>query len=382
MNSSSPLTSRQQAVEFVHQLQELVNAHDIPGLVALYADDAVTVSPMFPQIAGRNAIAHSWDTIFSLFPDWRVNISDVLVDGDRLAFLGTASATDINGWFGQPPTGERIEYRAIIVLTIACGQIVHDERIYDLSGVLEHLEKSRLEKELRMAAELQRALLPAASYSNAYCEAAADSIPCRAIGGDFFEMLPLPSGNFGIALGDVAGKGPASALLASMIQGMLAVEMETESRPSQVLARLNRSLIRKRLEPSFATLVYGVLSPDGCFIYSSAGHNPPLMLTRNKVRRLATGGPILGAFNNSSFEEGMLALSEQDTIIMFSDGVTEARDGHDRDFGEERLISSVRGARACPAQETLGKIFTRFHEFCSGEPQGDDVSVFVLRYLG
>lgn len=376
------MTSRQQAVQFVCELQRLVNAHDTCGLAALYADDAVTVSPMFPLTTGREAIADSWNKIFSLFPDWSVNVSDVLVDGDRIAFLGCASATDVNGWFGQPPTGERIEYRAIIVLTIASDRIVRDERIYDLSGILERLEKSRLQKELQMAGEVQRALLPAMNYSNAFCEAAADSVPCRAIGGDFFEMLPLPSGNFGVALGDVAGKGPASALLASMLQGMLTAEMETENRPAHVLARLNRALLRKRVEPRFATLVYGVLAPDGRFLYSSAGHNPPLILRRNSIRRLTTGGPVLGAFSESSFEEGMLSLNEQDTIVMFSDGVIEAQDAHDREFGEERLISSVRGARTLPAQEILREIFARFQEFCSGQPQSDDVSVSVLRYLG
>lgn len=382
MGTPSPLSTRQQATEFVQELQRLVNAHDLPGLMALYAEDAVTVSPMYPCITGRHAIAGSWKTIFSLFPDWTVSISDVLVDGDRIAFTGIARGTDVNGWFGQPPTGEPIEYRAIIVLTVVRGLIVRDERIYDLSGVLERLEKSRLEKELRTAAEVQRALLPAVNYSSSFCQAVAESIPCRAIGGDFFELLPLPSGSFGIALGDVAGKGPASALLASMIQGMLAVEMEGESRPAQVLARLNRALLRKALEPRFATLVYGVLSPDGRFLYSSAGHNPPLVLRRNSIRQLTTGGPILGAFSESSFEEGMLSLSEQDTIIMFSDGLVEARDGYEREFGEERLISCVRGTRICSAQEILKKIFAPFQEFCRDEPQSDDVSVAILRYLG
>ena len=382
MGTPSPLTSRQQAVEFVRELQRLVNAHDTAGLAALYAEDAVTVSPMFPLICGRDAIASSWNRIFTLFPDWSVNVSDVLVDGDRIAFVGSAGATDVNGWFGQAPTGERIEYRAIIVLTIASSGIVRDERIYDLSGILERLEKSRLQRELETAREVQRTLLPPLNYSNSYCEAAADSVACRAIGGDFFEMLPLPSGNLGIALGDVAGKGPASALLASMIQGMLMAETEAESRPSQVLARLNRALFCKRVEPRFATLVYGVLSPDGRLVYSNAGHNPPLMLTRNNIRRLTTGGRILGSFSESTFEEGMLCLNEQDTIIMFSDGVVEAQDAHDREFGEERLISCVRGARTLPAQEILRKIFARFQEFCSGHPQSDDVSVSVIRSLG
>src|SRR5271167_1950118 len=110
--------SRDEAIELVRQLEEAINAHDAGRLMGFYADDAVTVSPVFSGIEGRVAIGESWDTMFSLFPDWTVNITDVLLDGDRIAFLGTASATDRNGWFGQPATGERIEYRAVIVLTI------------------------------------------------------------------------------------------------------------------------------------------------------------------------------------------------------------------------------------------------------------------------
>jgi len=91
-----------------------VNAHDTGRLLDFYGDEAVSVSPVFAGIAGGAAIAKSWDPVFSLFPDWTVNVSDVLVDGDRIAFLGTAAATDRNGWFGQPPTGERIVSHTII----------------------------------------------------------------------------------------------------------------------------------------------------------------------------------------------------------------------------------------------------------------------------
>lgn len=325
---------------------------------------------------GHASIAKSWNTVFSQFPDWTVNISDVLVDGDRLAFLGTAGGTDRNGWFGQPPTGERVDYRAVIILTIVEGKIIRDERVYDLTGVLQGLEKARLDKELRMAAEVQRALLSRAKRATPYCEAVGDSIPCRAIGGDFFELVHLPSGDFGIALGDVAGKGPASAILAAMIQGMLAVEVQSESSPSAILSRLNLSLTSRSLEPRFATLVYGVLSRKGRFAYSNAGHNPPIMLACSGIRRLTTGGPVLGAFSESRFEEEDICLSPRDTLILFSDGVTEARDVQDREFGE-----GVTAFVAKPAQEVLRGILSSVRDFCEGAAQIDDITVTVTQFL-
>jgi ketosteroid isomerase-like protein len=373
---------RQDAIEFVRQLEGAVNEHDSARLVTMYADDAVTVSPMFPTIFGREAIRKSWDTIFALFPDWTVNVSDVLIDGDRIAFLGQASGTDRNGWFGQPATGERIDYRAIILLTVADGKIIRDERIYDVSGLLKGLEKARIDKELGMAAEVQRRLSPRTQYVNTFCEAAAQSLPCRAIGGDFLELTPVPSGELAIALGDVAGKGPASALLAAMIQGMLSMEVEAGRSPAAILSRINRALFRKGLESRFATLVYGVLSGNGRLVYSNAGHNAPILLTRDGIGRLSTGGPVLGAFSESTFEEQEVNLKEGDTIIMFSDGLAEALNAEGEEFGEGRLIQCVSQSRVEPPERVLQKLFSSVQDFSRGTTQNDDLSVSVIRFRG
>ena len=242
------------------------------------------------------------------------------------------------------------------------------------------LEKARLDQELRTAAEVQQALLSRAVHSTPYCETAGDSNPCRAIGGDFFELVHLPSGDFGIALGDVSGKGLASAILAAMIQGMLAVEVQTEHSPSAILARLNRLLAGRGLGPRFATLFYGVLSSDGRFVYSNAGYNPPMILARNGLLRLTVGGPILGAFSQSKFDEARVYLSKGDTMIMFSDGVTEACDAEGREFGEDRLLSSVTASGTAP--EILRGILGRVEDFCQGTAQSDDITVAVTRFRG
>jgi ketosteroid isomerase-like protein len=373
---------REDAISLVRQLEDAVNAHDTPRLLELYADSAVMVSPVFSGITGLEAIAKTWETVFSLFPDWTAKVSDILVDGDRIAFLGTAGATDRSGWFGEPATGERIEYRAVIVLTMSHGKIIRDERIYDLTGVLQRLEKSRLDKELRVAAEVQRALLSRTSQVTGYCEAVGDSIPSRAIGGDFFDLINLPSGNFGIVLGDVAGKGPASAIIAAVIQGMLGIEVENENSPAATVTRLNRGLVRRNLEPRFATLVYGVLSPDGRFVYSNAGHNAAIVLTSDGLHRLTTGGSILGAFTEARFDEETVHMRPGDTLIMFSDGVTEARNAHGVEFGESRLLTFVKSIATNPVPDVLRAILARVQDFCQGSTQTDDRTVTVARYRG
>src|SRR5579864_9681677 len=139
--------SRQDAIALVHRIADAANTHDIPALMDLYAEDAVVISPAMSRITGRAAIGAAWDLMLSTFPDWKVCPDEVLVDGDRIIALGVNTATDRQGWFGLPPTGGTIKYRAVLLITIAQGKIVHEERIYDVSSVLQLLEKARIDRE-------------------------------------------------------------------------------------------------------------------------------------------------------------------------------------------------------------------------------------------
>ena len=373
--------SREEAQRIAQRLVEAVNAHDVRTLMSFYADDAVMMSPVFHQVMGRAEIERIWQVIFSTYSDWNVEGGDVLVDGNRLALMGTAKATDHKGWFGLPPTGGVIAYRAVIMLTFAAGKVIRNERMYDLSAVLEHLEKSRLDQELSTAAEVQQSLLSRKARSGSFYEIAGDSIASRAIGGDFFEFAELANGGVGVALGDVAGKGPAAALLAAMLQGMLAFEAQARYGPAETLARMNRAVAERGLGWRLATLAYGRLSPDGRFVYSNAGHNAPVMLRGKEVHRLTAGGPILGALPDAKFPEAKVQLESGAVIVMFSDGITEARSDRDEEFGEERLIGCAEAHRERPSAEIARKILAAAREFSQGTPQSDDMTVTVTRYL-
>ena len=373
---------REDALEIVRRFRAAGGRRDTSALRDLYADDAVAISPVFGEVRGADAIAATWGTMFTTFPDITIDISDVLVDDDRLAILGRIGATDRIGWFGLSPTGSRIDYRIVLLLTTnADGRIVRDERIYDNSGVIERLEKTRLDKELRMAAEVQRALFPRTAHTAPFCEMVGHSIPCRAIGGDFFEFAELSSGAVALAIGDVAGKGPAAALLAALLQGMIAVEAPRGASPSETVTRLNDRLAARGIEPRFATLVYGVIGADGVFCYTNAGHNPPVVLTQKGVLRLTRGGPILGAFPGAAFEEDRVALGAGDTVVLFTDGVTEARSGDDEEFGEERLVRALAADASAAPAALLARTFAAVREFSGGAEQSDDVTVAVARFL-
>jgi len=373
---------RAEALSLAQQFQDAANTRNISKLLAFYTDDATTVSPVFGRVTGRAAIAATWESIFTTFPDLSVEMSDVLVDGDRLAILGTVTATDSAGWFGLPPTGSAIRYRLVILCTMHDGKIVQDERIYDNTAVLELLEKVRLDKELKTAAEVQRALLSRPAYVDRYCESAGDSIPCRAIGGDFFEFVELPTDEVGIAMGDVVGKGPPAALVASMLQGMFAADSKTSGSPSRMLTLINQRMAARHLESRFVTLVYGVLSSDGRFVYSNGGHNPPACLSGDRIYRFTVGGPLLGAFADAVYEEETIQLTAGDTILMFTDGVTEARNSYDEEFGEDRLFSCLLAHAGRSPSDLLRLVFDEVRGFCQNTDQADDLTVTLTRFYG
>jgi sigma-B regulation protein RsbU (phosphoserine phosphatase) len=237
-----------------------------------------------------------------------------------------------------------------------------------------------MEQEMRIAAEIQQALLPKASRVGAYFRAAAASLPCRSIGGDFYDYVDMTDGSLGFALGDVAGKGPPAALLSAMMQGIFAAQAATSDRPSQTITRVNLALYHRGIESRFVTLMYGVLDPDGRLVYTNAGHNPPLVIGRGGVRRLERGGPIVGLFEGASYEEETVTLTPGDWLIVFSDGVSEALSADGEEYGEGRIISFVQQHTSMDPPRLLEAIFTDVREFARGAAQNDDITAMVLRY--
>jgi len=266
---------------------------------------------------------------------------------------------------------------ALETLAAEAAVAIESARLYR-----ETQEKARLDRELQIAAEIQRALLPEARAADGYFEVVATSVPCRSIGGDFFEYLDLPSGEFGFALGDVAGKGPSAALLTAMIQGIFAAQTPSAETPAELIARVNRGLIRRSIQSRFVTLFYAALSRDGRLTYCNAGHNPPILVGRGGTRRLDRGGLIVGLFPTATFEEETLQLDPGDVLVVFSDGVSEAMSASGEEFGEDRLLACVNAHRNLPPQGLLDRLFSSVREFTAGAEQSDDVTALVLRYGG
>ena len=259
-------------------------------------------------------------------------------------------------------------------LAAEAAVVIENARLYR-----EVVERERAAQELRIAAKIQRALLPPPYHRGQRVELAAAMTPCRDVGGDFFDYSEQPDGTFAFAVGDVAGKGTSAALLTAVVQGLLTAEANTADEPGRVLTRVNKAICRRAIESRFVTAFYGQLTGDGVLRYCNAGHNPPFLLTHEGVERLETGGLVLGLFDFAAFDTGETVVGSGDLLVLFSDGVTEAVDPAGEEFGDDRLVACLNHVRTSPARDVLDAVEKEVHAFCGSEPARDDVTVMALR---
>jgi sigma-B regulation protein RsbU (phosphoserine phosphatase) len=145
---------------------------------------------------------------------------------------------------------------------------------------------------------------------------------------------------------------------------------------------MNRALCRRGLESRFVTLMFGIVTADGALSYCNAGHNPPLVVGRSGLRRLEEGGPVVGLLEFAPYGQGQITLDAGDTIVVFSDGVSEALDSAGEEFGDARLQEVAEAAMGRSAQTLVDGIIAAVRDFTKGAPQSDDITVMVIRYLG
>jgi serine phosphatase RsbU (regulator of sigma subunit) len=244
----------------------------------------------------------------------------------------------------------------------------------------EMAERSRNQQVSQIARSLQELEAPG-TRRGATFDAAAASVPCPDIGGDFFDYVDLSGGRIAIALGDASGHGPHAALLSALIRGMLVAQLPTGAGSvAEVVTRTNEALAARILTSSFATIFYAVLDPDGKLTYSNAGHEPPFLIANERVVRLESTGPIVGPIPNAHFDEATETLGDGDVLVVFSDGVYETMSASGERFDEERILSTVREARGGSARDILQHLLATIRKFSGEAPPRDDVTALVLKF--
>ena len=248
------------------------------------------------------------------------------------------------------------------------------------------LEKERLEREMELAADIQRRLLPTIIPDLPGFELLGWSRPARLVGGDYYDLLDLSGGTVGLVVGDVSGKGMPAALMVSTVHTALRLLVDRVPLGPELLQRMNAHISATSAPNKFITFFMGAIDPVSSQLhYMNAGHNPALVVQPSgKTTELVPGGLPLGLLPDGSYEGGHLRMGVGDLLCIYSDGITEAVSSKDRDeeFGPGRLVDILRHNHGQPLDRIIQAIDGAATDFSRGLPQGDDQTLLLVRKTG
>jgi sigma-B regulation protein RsbU (phosphoserine phosphatase) len=250
--------------------------------------------------------------------------------------------------------------------------------------------EERLRRELALAAEVQRRLLPDRPPEGLPVELAGFCQPARGVGGDYYDFIKFDNQQLGVAIADVAGKGIAAALLMSTVQATLRSLSSASSTTerangslAEMVATLNRLLCNSTRGANYVTFFYAQFDPHTQNLdYVNAGHNPPLFFRAKPThdfRSLSSGGMFVGMFEHCGYEQGAVQMQPGDVLIAFTDGLSEALDAQGEEFDESRIREALAACATLSVNEIRDEIVRRVQQWCVGAPQHDDLTFFVMK---
>ena len=255
--------------------------------------------------------------------------------------------------------------------------------LVNLLVLLEVADRLSLKNDLEIAREIQLAMLPHQTYAADGIEAAGSTRPANTVGGDLYDILPLPDGRLMVVLGDVAGKGSPAALLMAFLLAMLRTLKDDNLAPEALVARLNRQIYEQAPGSRFITFFLALIDPaTGAMTYVNAGHLPPLLRRHTgEVDRLLVGGMALGMFEEAVYESEQIVLGVDDLLVLYSDGVTEAEDGRGEPFEEPWLRRVLADAATLSIQDVGASIVRAVDQYAGDVKFADDLTVLAVRRL-
>ena len=241
-------------------------------------------------------------------------------------------------------------------------------------------ELERKNAELKVAAEIQQSFVPQTIEKVPGFDMAALNIPAKMVGGDFYDVFLNTPDRSIMMIGDAAGKGLKAAMFITQTHGLARASTLEKSTPQSVLQAVNSSMISIGHPSSeFVTMFYAELeNRSGRLLYSSAGHNPPILLRKGTIKQLELGGIPLALFENANYGLHEIGLSVSDTVVMYTDGVTEAMNIQGELFGSERLEAVIKQTSNASSEELVEHIIKSVREFTAGAPQSDDITLLIL----
>ncbi|HEX3578502.1 MAG TPA: PP2C family protein-serine/threonine phosphatase, partial [Thermoanaerobaculia bacterium] len=238
----------------------------------------------------------------------------------------------------------------------------------------------RMEQELALGREIQSRLLPSAPVDVRGVELGALSLPCYEVGGDYFDFIELPDGDLGLAIGDVSGKGVSAALIMSSVQAALRVAAPIEDDLAQLVARLNALIFRSARGRKYATFFFARYTPStGVLRYVNAGHNPPYIIAGSLLTEIGSTGRPIGLLPESSYSEGKIELPPGSTLFLYTDGLNEAADPDEVEFGNQRLRELFLSQSGAATKEIPSQVLHAVIAFERGAKATDDKTIVVMR---
>ena len=241
--------------------------------------------------------------------------------------------------------------------------------------------KERLEKELDIARQIQVSILPDSVPQLEGFDIAAFSLPARAVGGDYYDFIPINRHRFGLVIGDACDKGIPAALFINLTNSLVHVEAPRNASPEATLQLVNHHLLEMSHSGMFVTLLYGILDVSGRFDYCRAGHPNPVVLDGNQhlVETTSSPGMALGILDEIELDAQTVTIPPGGLMLIYSDGLSEALDVHDNQFGTDRLADELSVVGRLPASQVCAHLWKQVQEFAGEETQSDDFTVIVIK---
>lgn len=270
------------------------------------------------------------------------------------------------------------DQRLLAIIASQSAQIIENARLAEEEQALHAMREA-----LRLAHDIQIALLPSAAPDLPGYALAGASLPAQEIGGDYFDYISLSHGELGLCVGDVSGKGLPASLLMANVQATLRGQAPWNERAGRCLEEVNRLLCQRIRKGTFVTLWYGMLDPAQHTIrYANAGHNRPFLHRANgDISTLDEGGFVLGFLPDQEYEEAVCKLAPGDTLLVYSDGLPEAMNPRREQFGEERLESLLRTHGDASIPQLLDHLVQAVRTFAGSMPQTDDLTLLLVKRL-
>lgn len=311
--------------------------------------------------------------VIPLYAMSRANTDQSMINIKRGDFLGVLYLDS-----RRPAAFSKLDRQILDALAADAASILDNARLVERER-----ERQRLEQEIGIARDIQQALLPKNFRDYPHLAVSGINFPCLAVGGDYFDVFPLGENRTAFLLADVSGKGLGAALCTNLLQGALSA-MSLGTDPARVFNHVNRFLCDHAEIGRYATMFFGILDDHGHLEYINAGHPSPFLIRNGVAEDVFTEGSYpVGLVPEAEYTTVCLKLEPGDTLLLFSDGVTEAMDPAEQLFGVPRLKEVLTGAgMQTPLDELQTKVLDAVENFAHGASQADDLTLLLVRYRG